>query len=241
MQLIVLSDIHGNLTALNAVLDNIHEHYEPDAIAILGDFIDYGMRSNEVIERVKAIQIPIVCNIWGNHERAIMLNDYTRFSSQRGVDSAKNTAKKLSDESKMYLSSLNGKDGQKQFTWNGLKFLAIHGSLEDAFWKSITPEGSHAGYEEYDYVLSGHSHLPHIFPVYYKSDNAALRNKKKTIFINPGSVGQPRNQNPKAQYAVIDTVKGIFLNSVEYDIALEQSFFDSSVDQFYKERLTLGV
>ncbi|MDY6323634.1 MAG: metallophosphoesterase [Catonella sp.] len=95
MQLIVLSDIHGNLTALNAVLDNIHEHYEPDAIAILGDFIDYGMRSNEVIERVKAIQIPIVCNIWGNHERAIMLNDYTRFSSQRGVDSAKNTAKKL--------------------------------------------------------------------------------------------------------------------------------------------------
>ena len=77
--------------------------------------------------------------------------------------------------------------------------------------------------------------------MFYKVDDPSMRNKKKVIFINPGSVGQPRNHNPKAQYAVLDTDKGASLISVPYDVELEQSLYNDQVDPFYSERLTNGV
>ena len=64
---------------------------------------------------------------------------------------------------------------------------------------------------------------------------------EKVVFINPGSVGQPRNHNPKAQYAILDTEKGVSLISVPYDVKFEQSLYNDQVDPFYSERLTNGV
>lgn len=247
MQLIIISDIHGNVSALNVVIEDIRENYMPDGIVILGDLIDYGMRSNEVIEIIKSIDYPVMANIWGNHERAILINDYTGFSSQRGVNSAKNTKSKLSEVSLSYLNTLPEKSGRAEFELDRKKFLAIHGSLTDAYWKAIFPnkgngiDGQFAGYEEYDYVLSGHSHYPHAFPIFYDFDNPEYRNKKRTIFINPGSVGQPRNHNPRAQYAVLDTEGGVNLCAVPYDVEFEQNLFTDEVDSFYRDRLTNGI
>ena len=90
-------------------------------------------------------------------------------------------------------------------------------------------------------MLSGHSHYAHAFPVFYPAENPAYRNKKRTFFINPGSVGQPRNHDPRAQYAVLDTEKGVFLLASEYDIKYEQSLFTDDVDPFYSRRLEKGV
>ena len=69
------------------------------------------------------------------------------------------------------------------------------------------------------------------------------RNKKRTIFLNPGSVGQPRNHNPRAQYLFVDTEKEIFhFNSVEYDVEYEQSLYEgANIDNFYKIRLKNGI
>ena len=68
------------------------------------------------------------------------------------------------------------------------------------------------------------------------------RNKKKTVFINPGSVGQPRNLNNKAQFAVLDTeTEEIKFEKIVYDVADEQRHFDGAVDEFYKTRLKDGV
>ena len=73
-------------------------------------------------------------------------------------------------------------------------------------------------------------------------ENPLMRNNKKTVFINPGSVGQPRNHNPRAQYAILDTETGeCQLLSAEYDIAYEQSLYQEEIDPFYKERLERGV
>jgi len=69
---IVLSDIHGNLSALQAVLDDATKKYTVDGIIILGDLIDYGMRSNEVISEIQKLSYPIMVNLWGNHEKAVM-------------------------------------------------------------------------------------------------------------------------------------------------------------------------
>lgn len=247
MEIAILSDIHGNCSALESVLNDIKANHNPDAIALLGDLIDYGMRSNEAISMVKSIDIPLICNIWGNHEQAIIDEDYQRFSSERGVLSAKNTKKNLSEDSVAYLTSTMDRSGMAEFEFGGKKFLAVHGSLTDPYWKAIFPDrgngtdGAFAGYEGYDYVLSGHSHFAHAFDYFYKVDNPEYRNKKKVVFINPGSVGQPRNHNPKAQYAILDNCKGVSLISVPYDIEYEQSLFTDEVDSFYRDRLTNGV
>ena len=66
--------------------------------------------------------------------------------------------------------------------------------------------------------------------------------RKKTVFINPGSVGQPRNHNPYAQYGILDTqTQNYEHRSVRYDVDKEQALFDPRVDSFYKERLKKGI
>lgn len=240
-QLLILSDIHGNLSALKSVLLDIDKNFSPHAAVILGDNIDYGMGSNEVLEILQSFKIPIIASLWGNHEYAIMMDDYRHFSSQRGVDSAKHTKKTISEQSIRYLSAIAGKEGMMEFEYCGKSFLAIHGSLENTYWKSIVAGGSIRGYEKYDYVLSGHSHIPHCFSVFSDTVNIEMRNKKRTVFINPGSVGQPRNHDPHAQYAVLDFQNGVMMRSVEYDVRFEQSLFTDEVDRFYCDRLERGV
>lgn len=240
MKLMILSDIHGNLTALDRVLTDA-EVFRPDALALLGDLIDYGMRSNEVVERIRKIDLPVVCSVWGNHEQSILTEDYTRFSSPRGAESARHTAAGLTQETRAFLDTIPGKCGMMKFTWEGYSFLALHGSLTDPYWKSILPEGDKDGYEIFDYVLSGHSHLPHVFAHFYEANDPVMRNKKRTVFINPGSVGQPRNHDPRAQYAILDMEEGVSLRSVPYDVAAEQALFTDAVDAFYRERLEKGV
>ena len=88
----VLSDIHGNLYALESVIMDMGK-YPVDGIILLGDLIDYGMQSNEVVHYIKEkMQDKVISNIWGNHEHAILTDDFSHFSSQRGVDSARHTA-----------------------------------------------------------------------------------------------------------------------------------------------------
>jgi predicted phosphodiesterase len=132
--------------------------------------------------------------------------------------------------------------GFESKVYDGKRYLMIHGSLEDVFWSSLSTENVSEMYREYDYVFSGHSHLPFYFEKYFVIENQSMRNKKKTVFINPGSVGQPRNHNPRACYCVFDTVNGsVHLNNVEYDVVHEQSLYTCEVDEFYSRRLSKGV
>lgn len=240
-QLLVLSDIHGNVSALESVLQDVDANYSPDAAVILGDNIDYCMRSNKVLDILEEFKIPVIASLWGNHEYAIMNEDYKHFSSQRGVDSAQYTRRNLTEHSLKYLNGIVGKKGKMEFQYCGKLFLAVHGSLENPFWKAISIGENYQEYKKYDYVLSGHSHISHSFPVFFETDNSEMRNKKRTVFINPGSVGQPRNHDPHAQYAILDFSYGVVMRCVDYDIKLEQSLFMDDVDVFYRDRLENGV
>lgn len=91
-------------------------------------------------------------------------------------------------------------------------------------------------------MISGHSHVPHYVEHFFAFDDATYRNKRRTIFINPGSVGQPRNHNPYAQYGILDVESGNYEHRcVWYDVKEEQILFSDNVDDFYKDRLTLGI
>ena len=239
----IFSDIHGNLTALLEVLRDA-ERYKIDGVLLLGDLIDYGMRSNETVACLAAWLEGknIVCNLWGNHERAILTGDFTRFSSPRGADSARYTASRLSEASKTYLTNALSHEGFREFELEGKRCLAIHGSLEDPYWKSVFPDNVRGDYSRYDVVFSGHSHFSHTFRKFYPCDNPETRNQHAVCFINPGSVGQPRNHLPHAQYAVLDCdTMGVAMRSVPYNVGAEMALYHGEVDFFYRNRLKNGV
>lgn len=239
MRLLVMSDVHGNLSAF---LASLRQAGEVDGILLLGDLINYGMRSNEIIEEIKRLQVPVLANIWGNHEQAVMQEEYERFSSDRGRDCAKYTAEKLSENSRTYMKENMDMSGMAEIDIQGKKCLIVHGSLQDCYWHSVVPQEIDHSYEIYDYVFSGHSHIPMYYEKYFEADNRLTRNKKKTIFINPGSVGQPRNIDARAQFVLWDTQSDcVCFEKAVYPIEEETRLFEGSVDNFYRDRLEHGV
>lgn len=242
MRILILSDIHGNLSALHSVLEDASNRGSIDSVILLGDLIDYGMRSNDVIEALSKLDKPIMASLWGNHEDAVINKQYDHFSSERGVQSAKNTLANLDESSIEWIHANCDTSGMVKLDIDGKRVLAIHGNLDDPLWGKLAPCNMNPeAYADFDVVLSGHSHIPHVFDVLIPSDNPEMRNKKKITFVNPGSVGQPRNHDPRASYCIWDTESGISLNTVTYDIEKEQALFDGSVDSFYSERLAKGV
>ena len=243
MRIIILSDIHANVTALEAVLADMEAVGSYDAIAILGDLVNYGPRPNEVIDKVLQLSTPVIVNLWGNHEYSIFGGSLDRFATDRGRAVLRYTNTLLTQESRTFLDEKMAHEGYRRTVIGGKSFLFVHGNIDDPYWgKFGIDKMNDVRYAEYDYVISGHSHIPHYVEIFFASDNVKYRNKKRTIFINPGSVGQPRNHNPYAQYGILDTLTGNYEHrSVWYDVEKEQALFNHEVDKFYKERIKLGI
>jgi predicted phosphodiesterase len=234
MQILVLSDIHANVSALQAVLNGART-YNIGLAVLLGDHVDYGMRPNEIITILKDFPYPIDVNICGNHERLIVDGNLQKFK----MFFSPYTGSILSAESTRYICEEMNTEGFTYRTYDGKRCLMIHGSIEDTFWSAISTKSNFEKYREYDYVFSGHSHLPLCFEQYF---NQGMNNEKKTVFVNPGSVGQPRNHNPRACYCVFDTISGwVHLNNAEYDVTAEQSLYGTEVDSFHSRRLSKGI
>ena len=242
MKLILFSDIHANLTAFNAVLKDIDTRYKPDGIISLGDFIDYGMRSNEIIERIQHVKFPLLANLKGNHEKALIDGDLSHFSSERGRAMSIYTRNNLTQASIEYINNVM-QEPMQELDIDGVKILLLHGDIDNPYWGKLTfSKVQDERYSSYDYVFSGHIHQSFKIDAYFSVDNPVMRNQKRTTFINPGSVGQPRNQNPCAQYVYIDIKTGeTHFNTVTYDVKEEQKLFPEEIDIFYSERLKYGI
>lgn len=243
MKLILLSDIHGNVTALDSVINDFKRIYNPEGLILLGDMVNYGMRPNEVIHMLKNLDLPVIANLFGNHEKALIDRNTQHFSTERGKSLLEYTRSILSKQSMDYILSECSSEGKKELMISGKKVLFVHGSLSDPYWGNMNyAEMEDSKYSKFDVVLSGHSHIPIFIEKFYECDSPEYRNKKRTIFVNPGSVGQPRNHNPKAQYAYIDLDNEIYhFNSVKYDIKKEQVLYSDYLDSFYSKRLTNGI
>lgn len=242
MKVILFADIHANLTAFDAVLSDIEKRYKPDAYISLGDFIDYGMRSNEIIERIKQTTVPLIANLKGNHEKALIDGELSRFSSERGRVVSKYTRNHLTKDSVDYINNVM-QEARQELVIDGYKVLLLHGDIDDPYWGKLVPTKTQdEKYKDYDYVLSGHIHQPFKIDVFFKAENPVMRNQKRTTFINPGSVGQPRNMNPCAQYVYVDFLTGeTHFNTVPYNVEEEQKLFPEEIDKFYSERLKYGI
>ena len=80
-----------------------------------------------------------------------------------------------------------------------------------------------------------------MFEKYYETNDPDRRNKHAVYFINPGSVGQPRNHNPRAQYALFDDKLNVYFRSVPYETDKAMRLYCGQVDVFYRDRLKYGV
>ena len=223
MRVAVFSDVHGNLHALESVLAAIAND-APDAVWCLGDVVGYGPRPNEccsgVAERVD------LCLV-GNHDLVVLGRlDAAEFSHD-AAESARWTASVLSEESRRFLEPL-----APRATRDGVELY--HASARDPIWEYVlTAEAALVtlALSEAPVVLVGHSHVAMALSLAdgrleggVAPGGAELgRGDGDRWLLNPGSVGQPRDGDPRAAYLVLDVAeRRAFFRRVEYPIERTQ-------------------
>ena len=243
MKIALISDIHSNLEALQAVKEDI-EKKGFDEIYCLGDIVGYGANPNECIEMVRTM-----CKacIMGNHDHACIGSTSIEMFNPYAKLAVKWTMEHMSEESTNFLKSLN-------FIYKlDHKTMLVHSSpFEPDKWNYILSEYdaliAFSCLNSEQLVFIGHSHQPLLFfesqnqDIHYSIINSLTLDKQQRYIVNIGSVGQPRDLNPKSCYVGIDTEE----NTVEYyrigyDIETAvKKIIDAGLPQILAERLKYG-
>ncbi len=215
MRYLILSDIHANRAALDAVLAAARGRY--DAILNCGDVVGYGPDPNyaAAFSREQCLH-----TIRGNHDKAsVGLVDLDWFNPSARASSLW-TESTLTAENKEWIAALP--QGPLELD----SFQLVHGSPadEDEYMTDVFEAESASAYTHHTLSFFGHTHLQGGFQV-HRSGSRAIRPTLETVddtslwFINPGSVGQPRDGDPRAAWAVYETdSKTITYHRTEYDI-----------------------
>jgi len=239
MRLAVLSDIHSNLAALEAVRGDMPA---VDEVWVLGDVVGYGPQPNEVIS---ALQEMGARTVLGNHDgAAIGIVDSNDFNPD-AAEAIAWTAGAIDANTRAYLASLPEMRCEGELT-------AVHGSPRDPIWEYIvSPRVAAANLDSFKsrHCLFGHTHLPVIFraddgriEIVTATDDSPVAIDSQRSLINPGSVGQPRDGNPHAAYLVLDTEsRRVEFRRVAYDIDLTQRLMRAAgLPARLAERLAYG-
>ncbi len=240
MKVLLISDVHANLTALDAVLADAQS---VDAVWFLGDLTGYGPDPNECVTRLR--QLPNLICLTGNHDTAVLnqidvsdFNDEARYTVLW-------TTEILSRENLVFLSQCPARQVVGQFT-------LVHASPRQPVWEYILDTYTarmNFKYFDTEYCLIGHTHLPSIFRLqgnnHVKLDVPQPGKEivlKGRAIINPGSVGQPRDYNPLASYAILDLEnRTLIYRRVEYDVrAVQARMLAAGLPERHIYRLTTG-
>jgi len=224
MRYLVLSDIHANLAAFQAVLQDAPPF---DRIWCLGDVIGYGPEPNECVELLRQYEHDCVA---GNHDWAALgrldTDDFNP-DARRALDW---TRASLDAAGLTYLRQLPTVLAFDDFT-------LVHGSPRQPVWEYILYAAMAAANFEYldtSYCFVGHTHAPIIFEetthngvasavAWLPAYDEPIELPAGRLIINPGSVGQPRDSDPRASYLILDTDARTFLfRRVEYPVELTQ-------------------
>jgi len=207
----VISDIHGNMTALDAVLMHMLENYTVTRLACLGDIVGYGPWPVQCLERVFDTCTDI---IKGNHDEAVSKAFIPEHFNKIATEATKWHISQLSPWQE-YKKKLYSLDPILSFKHKRMNFSLIHGGPSfplDEYIHVDTPDM----YElipfmeltQLDYLLLGHTHRPF------------ARKIEKRMILNPGSGGQPRDKDARASYAFIDVDRlEAKIERVDYDIS----------------------
>jgi len=237
----IFSDIHSNLEALEAVI-KAYGREGIDTYFCGGDIVGYGSDLHECIEKTGQIASVIVA---GNHDWAAV----DQFSSDYFNSFARQallwTKERLNPREKSFLESL-------KFVYENEDLTLVHGTLDnpqdfDYMLDSLTAEETFKLMQA-AVCFVGHSHVPGIFirdkhsQIHYPEELSVEVRPKHSYIVNVGSVGQPRDGDPRAAYCVYDTAKRqIQVKRVEYDAeAAREKIIRAGLPEYLGNRLLAG-
>lgn len=241
MRALVVSDIHSNLEALTAVIDDADSSGGFDEVWSLGDLVGYGPDPAAVIDLLRRHDARCVA---GNHDLAVSGRIGLEWFNDYAAEAARWTAGQLGKAESEYLGGLPLRMEMHGFT-------AVHGSPRDPVWEYVVNSAAAlAAFEgiETRLCLVGHSHVPFVCrlengaPAFRLATTGPVELGDGRAIVNPGSVGQPRDGDPRASYAVYDSDSGTLTHRrVEYDIAATQrKMHERGLSHYLAERLTYG-
>ncbi|MFB6129752.1 MAG: metallophosphoesterase [Salinigranum sp.] len=223
MRVALFSDVHANATALRTVLDSVAGD-DPDAVACAGDVVGYGPAPSECVDLVREAADVVVA---GNHDRTVETPDrYARHpTAGPGLQHA---ADELDDERRRWLRELPARA-----TVDGGSVRVVHSHPDPAKrGRYVYPDefDALARRSDADVLVLGHTHVQ------------GAETADGTLVVNPGSVGQPRDGDPKAAYAVVDTDdRSVDLRRVAYDVeAVRDAVEDAGLPERTWRRLLSG-
>ena len=244
MRYLILSDLHANLEALNAVLAGAGKW---DAVVCCGDLVGYGADPNAVVEWVRA-NCPTV--VRGNHDRASTGMDDLEWFNPVARAAAVWTLHALSADNAEYIRNLP----RGPLTLDD--FQVVHGSPfdEDEYVIAASEASNAFGYLETRLAFFGHTHVQGGFIWNQSRVETILRPAAESgsefmdidpdcaYMVNPGSVGQPRDGDPRAGYVVYDTeLKRVEYCRVDYDIlAAQKKIQGAGLPTILADRLSVG-
>ncbi len=243
MKYAIFADIHSNLEALNIVLD-YYSQEKVDKYFCCGDLVGYGPNPNECIEKVRQLKATVVA---GNHDLAsIGLKDIGWFN-ENAQAAILWTKKELTPENSRYLKSLPQIYDDKYLT-------LVHGSPRepiDQYLLSLNQARENLNYFSTQVCFVGHSHTPFFYQKksqgaescgnFLQKNPVLLAPETKTI-INVGSVGQPRDDDPRSACVIYDLEKKeVHLARFEYNILpVQQKMSEANLPLFLIQRLSYG-
>lgn len=218
MRILIISDIHANLEALQAVIDAAGE---VDAAWCLGDVVGYGPSPNECVDLVQ--QLPNLICLMGNHDAAAIGIGETESFNPEARLSIEWQQEQLTEASQEFLQQTRERQQAGDYT-------LVHGSPRQPLFEYLLDTESAAlsfQYFQGNFSLVGHTHIPVIFkqsPVMERvtlsiPDPESVTQLQPRSIINPGSVGQPRDRDPRAAYAILDDERDQWsFRRVEYPV-----------------------
>ena len=244
MRYAIIADIHANLVAFTAVLDHIKCRGGVEEIWCLGDVVGYGPDPCQCIELLR--QYRHVC-VAGNHDWAAIGKIDTSDFNPDAAAACHWTAQQLSPDDVKYLESL-------PLVIEKGDYPLVHGSPRDPIWEyllSTSDAKQNLTYFNTQFCLIGHSHVPLIFECNETGScilselppDAVVRLAQNRLIINPGGVGQPRDGDPRASYAIYDSDARSFTHyRVPYDINSTQArMIEQRLPVRLVARLSYGV
>jgi len=221
MRIAVLSDIHSNLVALDAVLAHAGS---VDAVWHLGDVVGYGPDPDGVVARLASVG---AVGVMGNHDAAALGGPEIDWFNPDARAAAVWTRDRIAPDTRTWLAAL-----PETAVIDDVSL--VHGSPRDPLREYITtPEIASANlrYQATSVGLHGHTHVPAVFTerdgamiVEWPQDGDLLELDDTPTLLNPGSVGQPRDGDPSAAYMILDREAGhATWHRVAYDIATVQA------------------
>ena len=240
MRFAIFSDIHANLEALEAALEDMRER-KCTHFVCLGDVVGYNANPHECVERMREMGCPIVK---GNHDEQASLIESSRDFNELAEQAMAWTRDNLTGGDKEWLRDLPLQRQVHDFT-------IVHASLDaPEQWGYVFNNLDAAAsftYQDTTVCFFGHTHVPGAFI----RDEDGIRRVRieqlriemnKKYFINTGSVGQPRDSDWRAAYCVYDTEKNVVeQHRVKYDLsAAQEKIVKAGLPELLAHRLSLG-